>query len=86
MSVQRQNPDGTWSDAEPTGWQGPENQVDWEVYWKGAGWVAYGYNRATPVGKIVSARTRLGLVLRARWSVGFRTPVTFLWDSKRSDR
>lgn len=28
MSVQQQNPDGSWSEAQPIGWQGG---LDWEV-------------------------------------------------------
>lgn len=86
MSVQRQNPDGSWSDAEPMGWQGPVNQVDWEVYWKPISrtWHAYGYCR----GKFlvdITARTKVGLRFKA-WRAFRLRPQTFLWDSKESDR
>ena len=71
MSVQKQNPDGSWSPAEPVPWQGGPLSVDWEVTKvhdarRGRnGWLAEGYHHADHVAD-VRARTRFRLNLRMR--------------------
>lgn len=63
MTAQRQNPDGSWSPAEPLGWQ---PGIDWEVYRPSptrARWEAVAYDEDVCVAA-VRARTRFGLRLR----------------------
>ncbi len=79
-SVTQQNSDGSWSKATSLGWQGPSNQVDWEVTRRDGRWFATGYIRAELAGR-VTARTKWGLVRAARRLCG-DLPVTFLWDQR----
>jgi hypothetical protein len=60
----QQNPDGSWSPAEPLGWQG--DAIDWEVYTPTEvedRHVAHLYDKAEEVAVIASA-SRLMLHLR----------------------
>ena len=80
MSGMIRNPDGTLAPAEPLGWQGPDDQVDWECYrLSGGRWCAKGYNRDRPAGMVV-AKWKPLLMLRAWRRTGHRH-MTFLWDA-----
>lgn len=82
ISVYQRNVDGSWTTADPLGWQGPANQVDFEVSRGVAHWIGDGSCRDKQVTGTIVARTRLGFIVKARRRVGWRTPVTFLWDAK----
>jgi hypothetical protein len=66
MNTARQNPDGTWSLAQPLA---PTNDFDAEIYGTGPWtWIAYRGGLEAATGH---ARTRLGLqlaLMRARWA------------------
>ena len=60
-----QNPDGSYSPAEPMGWQG--SGIDWEVSREGKRHRADAYDEDMHVGR-VTARTRLGLLWKMHWA------------------
>ena len=59
----QQNPDGSWSEAVPIGWQG--SGIDWEVYRNEKPLRAMGYGEDVLLENI-TARTRLGLAWKMR--------------------
>lgn len=63
MSNMQQNPDGSWTEAEPLGWQG--HGIDWEVDLDHKPMCAEGYDEDVLVAK-VTARTRIGLARKMR--------------------
>jgi hypothetical protein len=65
MSVSKQNPDGSWSPAEPMGWQ---PGLDTEIYHDELGWRAEVYDEDVPVAVIYS-RTRFMLMLRLGYRI-----------------
>jgi hypothetical protein len=56
--VSQQNPDGSWSEARPLGWQG--RAIDFEVYVTEGGFKANGYDEDLLI-EVVAAKTRRGL-------------------------
>lgn len=64
MSAMQQNPDGSWSEARPLGWQG--RALDFEVYGNETeGWKAHGYDEDVLL-EVLTARTRAGLRRKMR--------------------
>lgn len=61
--IYQQNPDGSYSPAEPMGWQG--SGIDWEVIREGKRYRADAYDEDMHVG-MVTARTRIGLMWKMR--------------------
>jgi hypothetical protein len=59
----QQNPDGSWSGAQPLGWQG--RALDWEVYAERKPMEAVLYDEDVCVA-VVRARTRFGLARKMR--------------------
>jgi hypothetical protein len=64
MSGETQNDDGSWSKAEPLGWQHVPGG-DWEVYTDRKPMEAVLYDEDVPIA-VVRSRTRLGLALKMR--------------------
>lgn len=60
MSTQQQNPDGSWSEVQPLGWQG--RALDWEVYTERKPMEAVLYDDLCVA--VVHARTRFALSWR----------------------
>lgn len=71
MNPMQQNPDGSWSEVIPLGWQG--SGTDWEVCPPGSAgsraagvrWLARGYDEDVLVAQVY-ARTRAGLNRKMR--------------------
>lgn len=63
MPAQQQNPDGSWSDAVPLGWQG--SGIDWEVSGHGP-YEALGYDEDVLVAR-VEARNKFTLGIKLWW-------------------
>lgn len=62
MNPMQQNPDGSWSEVQPLGWQGGH---DWEVYTDTKPMRADLYDEDVLIA-VATARTRLGLVWKMR--------------------
>lgn len=60
---EQQNPDGSWSPAQPLGWQG--HGIDWECYLTTKPLKAEGYDEDMLV-SVVTARTRRSLNRKMR--------------------
>lgn len=59
----QQNPDGSWSEMVPLGWQG--SGIDWEVYGTGP-YEAHGFDEDVLMAK-VNAKTKFRLMLKIWW-------------------